>query len=132
MDFLCGISPNRGVTPRERRTSRCRYDHAAAQAVAACLMGSRARLGCGEVKAMIGEAHECRLMQEILLSLDPRMLDHGICCLPSLADCKAHRAWLASDPPGRENYKFANREGFSRRKDWLFVRLTSNQQGVRV
>lgn len=57
---------------------------------------------------------------------------YGIYSLPSLADYEAYRSRLAADPPGRENYEFAKREGFIRRESRLFVKLASAPHGDRA
>lgn len=46
---------------------------------------------------------------------------YGIYHIESLAAYEAYRARLAQDPLGRENYAFAQAEGFIRREDrtWL-------------
>lgn len=50
---------------------------------------------------------------------------YGIYNVPSLAGYEAYRARLSADPLGRENYEFARREGFIRREDRMFMRLSS-------
>lgn len=57
---------------------------------------------------------------------------YGIHSLPSLAGYEAHRARLAADPLGRENYELAKREGFIRSESRLFVKLASAPHGVRA
>jgi hypothetical protein len=56
-------------------------------------------------------------------------LAYGIYNVASLADYEAYRARLASDPLGRENYDFAQREGFLRREDRTWLRLVSAPHG---
>ncbi|MEP3845771.1 MAG: NIPSNAP family protein [Paracoccaceae bacterium] len=48
-------------------------------------------------------------------------LAYGIYNVASLADYEQYRTRLAADPLGRENYEFAQREGFLLREDrtWL-------------
>lgn len=50
---------------------------------------------------------------------------YGVYHVDSLAGYEAYRARLREHPLGRENYQFAQREGFLRREDRLFLRLTS-------
>lgn len=57
-------------------------------------------------------------------------LAYGIYNIPSLADYEAYRARLAADPLGRENYEFAQAEGFLRREDRTFVRCVSHPHGA--
>jgi NIPSNAP len=50
---------------------------------------------------------------------------YAVYSVPSLAAYEAYRARLRDDPTGRENFAFAQREGFIRREDRLFLRLAS-------
>jgi hypothetical protein len=50
---------------------------------------------------------------------------YGLYNIESLAAYEAYRARLKDDPLGRENYAFAQREGFIRREDRIFLRLAS-------
>jgi hypothetical protein len=50
---------------------------------------------------------------------------YGLYNIESLAAYEAYRARLKADPLGRENYAFAQREGFIRREDRIFLRLAS-------
>jgi len=59
-------------------------------------------------------------------------LAYGIYNIPSLADYEAYRARLASDPLGRKNYEFAQREKFLLREDRVFVKLVSDPHGERA
>lgn len=56
-------------------------------------------------------------------------LAYGIYNVASLADYEAYRARLSADPLGRENYDFAQREGFILREDRTFVKLASAPHG---
>ncbi|WP_323784356.1 NIPSNAP family protein [Thalassovita sp.] len=56
-------------------------------------------------------------------------LAYGIYNVPSLADYESYRARLAADPLGRENYEFAQREGFLLREDRCFFKLASTPHG---
>jgi NIPSNAP len=58
-------------------------------------------------------------------------LAYGIYNIDSLADYEAYRARLASDPLGRENFEFAQREKFLLREDRTFLKLVSSPHGVR-
>ncbi len=50
---------------------------------------------------------------------------YGIYHVENLAAYETYRERLASDPLGRENYRFAQAERFLRREDRLFLRLVS-------
>lgn len=50
---------------------------------------------------------------------------YGVYMIDSLAAYEAYRERLRQDPLGRENYAFAQKEGFIRREDRLFLRLAS-------
>ena len=52
-------------------------------------------------------------------------LAYGIYTIESLAAYEAHRARLAADPLGRQNYDFAQREKFLLREDRCFFKLAS-------
>ncbi|MEM9141172.1 MAG: NIPSNAP family protein [Pseudomonadota bacterium] len=52
-------------------------------------------------------------------------LAYGIYSIESLAAYEAYRARLAADPKGRENYEFAQREGFLLREDRTWLKLAS-------
>lgn len=52
-------------------------------------------------------------------------LAYGLYTIPSLAAYETYRARLAADPLGRENYEYAQREGFLLREDRTFLRLVS-------
>ncbi|MEL6569813.1 MAG: NIPSNAP family protein [Pseudomonadota bacterium] len=52
-------------------------------------------------------------------------LAYGIYHVASLADYEQYRARLAADPLGRQNYEFAQREGFIRREDRTWLKLAS-------
>lgn len=54
---------------------------------------------------------------------------HGVYNIESLADYEAYRGRLAADPLGRENYEFAQREGFLLREDRTFLKLASAPHG---
>lgn len=56
---------------------------------------------------------------------------YGIYHIDSLAAYEAYRERLASDPLGRENYRFAQAEQFLRREDRLFLRLVSTPHAQR-
>jgi len=49
-------------------------------------------------------------------------LAYGIYNIDSLASYEAYRARLAEDPLGRENYQFAQEEGFLLREDRTFLK----------
>ncbi|WP_336097513.1 NIPSNAP family protein [Roseovarius sp. CH_XMU1461] len=55
-------------------------------------------------------------------------LAYGLYNVASLTEYEAYRARLASDPLGRENYAFAQAEGFILREDRTFLRLASAPQ----
>jgi len=57
---------------------------------------------------------------------------YGVYSLPSLAAYEEYRARLTSDPLGRENYAFAERERFIRREDRLFLQLASLPHAEKV
>ncbi|PHR61151.1 MAG: NIPSNAP family protein [Robiginitomaculum sp.] len=50
---------------------------------------------------------------------------YGVYSLPSLAAYEDYKLRLADDPLGKENYKFAAREGFIRREDRIFLKCVS-------
>jgi len=52
-------------------------------------------------------------------------LAYGVYSIPSLAEYEAYRRRLASDPLGRQNYEFAQREKFLLREDRTFLKLVS-------
>ncbi len=52
-------------------------------------------------------------------------LAYGVYSIDSLAAYEAYRERLASDPLGRENYTFAQREKFLLREDRTFLKLAS-------
>lgn len=52
-------------------------------------------------------------------------LVYGVYNIDSLAAYEAYRERLASDPLGRENYEFAQREKFLLREDRTFLKLAS-------
>ncbi|MDK3016631.1 NIPSNAP family protein [Pseudodonghicola flavimaris] len=52
-------------------------------------------------------------------------LAYGLYNIESLAAYEAYRARLAADPLGRENYLFAQKEGFILREDRSFLKLAS-------
>lgn len=56
-------------------------------------------------------------------------LAYGVYSIDSLAAYEAYRARLAMDPLGRENYEFAQREGFLLREDRTFLKLASAPHG---
>lgn len=58
-------------------------------------------------------------------------LAYGIYNIPSLAAYEAYRARLAADPLGRENYDFAQEQGFLRRENRVFLRCVSTPHGAR-
>lgn len=58
-------------------------------------------------------------------------LAYGIYNIPSLAAYEAYRTRLAADPLGRENYDFAQEQGFLRREDRVFLRCVSTPHGAR-
>ena len=55
---------------------------------------------------------------------------YGIYNIESLAAYEAYRARLADDPLGRENYAFAQREGFLLGEERCFVRRVSGPHGA--
>ncbi|MEM7711482.1 MAG: NIPSNAP family protein [Pseudomonadota bacterium] len=55
---------------------------------------------------------------------------YGIYNIPSLAAYEAYRTRLAADPLGRENYAFAQSEGFIHREDRTFLKLASTPHGT--
>ena len=52
-------------------------------------------------------------------------LAYGIYNIESLADYETYRARLSADPLGRENYEFAQKEGFLLREDRTFLKPAS-------
>ncbi len=52
-------------------------------------------------------------------------LAYGIYNIDSLAEYEAYRVRLATDPLGRENYEFAQKEKFILREDRTFLKLAS-------
>ena len=58
-------------------------------------------------------------------------LAYGIYNVDSLAEYEAYRARLMDDPLGRENYAFAQSEGFLLREDRTFLKLASAPHGTR-
>ena len=56
-------------------------------------------------------------------------LAYGIYDIGSLADYEAYLARLSADPLGRENYEFAQKEGFLLREDRTFLKLASASHG---
>lgn len=56
-------------------------------------------------------------------------LAYGMYNIGSLADYEAYRARLSADPLGRENYEFAQKEGFLLREDRTFLKLVSAPHG---
>ena len=56
-------------------------------------------------------------------------LAYGIYNVGSLAEYEAYRARLSADPLGRENYAFAQREGFLLRENRAFLKLASGPHG---
>jgi hypothetical protein len=56
-------------------------------------------------------------------------LAYGVYHVESLAAYEAYRARLADDPLGRENYRFAQSEGFLLREDRTFLTLASGPHG---
>ena len=56
-------------------------------------------------------------------------LAYGIYNVSSLAAYEAYRSRLAEDPQGKENYKFAMREGFILREDRTFLKIASTPHG---
>jgi len=59
-------------------------------------------------------------------------LAYGVYNVDSLAAYEAYRQRLAADPSGRENYEFAQREGFLLREDRTFLKLVSAPHGDTV
>ena len=57
-------------------------------------------------------------------------LAYGIYNIPSLAEYEAYRERLASDPLGKENYEFAQKEKFLLREDRVFLKLASAPHGA--
>lgn len=57
-------------------------------------------------------------------------LAYGIYNIPSLAAYEAYRARLSADPLGRQNYEFAQREGFLLREDRTWLTLASTPHGA--
>ncbi|MDX1738975.1 MAG: NIPSNAP family protein, partial [Alphaproteobacteria bacterium] len=53
----------------------------------------------------------------------------GVYNIESLAAYEAYRARLASDPIGRENYEFAQKEKFILKEDRCFLKLASHPHG---
>lgn len=56
-------------------------------------------------------------------------LAYGVYNIESLAAYEAYRARLASDPLGKENYEFAQKEKFLLREDRTFLTLASAPHG---
>ena len=56
-------------------------------------------------------------------------LAYGIYNIGSLADYEGYRARLSAYPLGRENYEFAQKEGFLLREDRTFLKLASAPHG---
>jgi NIPSNAP len=50
---------------------------------------------------------------------------YGVYTVPDLAAYEAYRSRVRSDPLGKANYEFSQRERFIRREDRLFLRLAS-------
>ena len=59
-------------------------------------------------------------------------LGYGVYNVESLAEYEAYRSRLASDPLGRENYAFAQREKFLLREDRTFLKRRSDPHGKLV
>ncbi len=59
-------------------------------------------------------------------------LAYGVYHLDSLAAYEEYKTRLASDPLGKENYEFAQREKFLLREDRTFLKLASAPHGVLV
>jgi hypothetical protein len=57
---------------------------------------------------------------------------YGVYNIESLAAYEAHRARLAEDPLGRENYEFAKRGRFILREDRIFLKNVSQPHAPRV
>ena len=57
-------------------------------------------------------------------------LAYGIYNIESLAHYETYRARLSVDPLGRENYEFAQKEGFLLREDRTFLKLASAPHGL--
>lgn len=57
-------------------------------------------------------------------------LAYGIYNIPSLAEYEAYRERLASDPLGKKNYEFAQKEKFLLREDRVFLKLASAPHGA--
>ena len=47
---------------------------------------------------------------------------YGVCDIADLAAYEAYRTRLKADPAGRDNFAFAEAEGFIRREDRIFLR----------
>jgi hypothetical protein len=56
-------------------------------------------------------------------------LAYGIYNIKNLAQYEAYRTCLASDPMGRENYEFAQKEKFLLREDRTFLKCVSLPHG---
>ena len=56
-------------------------------------------------------------------------LAYGIYHIESLSAYEAYRARLAADPLGKENYAFAQSEGFIRREDRTWLTCVSHPHG---
>lgn len=52
-------------------------------------------------------------------------LAYGVYSIENLAEYEKYRARLALDPMGRENYQFAQSEGFLLREDRTFLKCVS-------
>jgi hypothetical protein len=59
-------------------------------------------------------------------------LAYGIYNVESLADYEAHRAHLANDPLGKENYAIAQKEKFLLREDRTLLKLVSAPHGEKA
>lgn len=59
-------------------------------------------------------------------------LAYGVYNIESLAAYEAYRTQLSTDPLGRENYEFAQREKFILREDRTFLKLASAPHGAEV
>ncbi|MGO1120616.1 NIPSNAP family protein [Rhodovibrionaceae bacterium A322] len=54
---------------------------------------------------------------------------YGLYNIASLADYEAYRERLRQDPLGKENYAFAQKEGFILKEDRIFLKLASAPHG---
>lgn len=57
---------------------------------------------------------------------------YGLYSVADLAAYEAYRVRLRTDPIGRENYAFAQRERFIHREDRIFLRLASSPHAALV